>query len=99
VITDAKLTKAYGRLMPLAEAPWGALVVESVLDRLEVAGIRSGDKAVDDAVWGVWQDNQMDSESKLGHDAALLSGRAFALIWPDTNDDDKPRSRSTRPSR
>jgi hypothetical protein len=29
------------RLMPLAEAPWGALVVESVLDRLEVSGIRS----------------------------------------------------------
>jgi hypothetical protein len=27
--------------MPLAEAPWGALVVESVLDRLEVSGIRS----------------------------------------------------------
>lgn len=83
-IEHARVTKAYRMLMPLAEAPWGSLVVDSVTDRLEVAGIRSpdGQAAVDDAVWGVWQDNQMDAESKLAHSAALISGRAFALIQP-----------------
>lgn len=83
-IVRARVTKAYRMLMPMAEAPWGSLVVDSVTDRLEVAGIRSpnGQEAVDEAVWGVWQDNQMDAESKLAHSAALMSGRAFTLVQP-----------------
>lgn len=83
-VVTAKVTKAYRLLMPMAEAPWASLVVDSVLDRLEVNGITSPDKAASDAVWGVWQDNQMDAESKLAHSAALVSGRAFALVWPDS---------------
>lgn len=83
-IVQAKVTKAYRMLMPISEAPWGSLVVDSVTDRLEVSGIRSApdQTQVDEAVWGVWQDNQMDAESKLAHSAALMSGRAFALIQP-----------------
>ncbi len=83
-VERARVTKAYRMLMPMAEAPWGSLVVDSVEDRLEVAGIRSpeGKEAVDEAVWGAWQDNQLDAESKLAHNAALISGRAFALVQP-----------------
>lgn len=83
-VVSARVTKAYRMLMPMAEAPWGSLVVDSVQDRLEVSGIRSvaEEKAVDDAVWGVWQDNQMDSESKLAHSASLTSGRSFGLVQP-----------------
>lgn len=82
-IVRAKVTKAYRMLMPMASSNWGGLVVDSVQDRLEVAGIRADDDGVADAVWGVWQDNQMDSESKLAHDSALTDGRAFALVWPN----------------
>jgi hypothetical protein len=82
-IIRARVTKAYRMLMGMSEAPWGSLVVNSVQNRLEVTGINSGDKATDDALWGVWQDNGMDAESKLAHNAALVSGRAFALVWPD----------------
>lgn len=82
-IVRANVTKAYRMLMPMAEAPWGSLVVDSVQDRLQVTGIRDVDKAISDAVWGVWQDNQMDAESKLAHNSALVAGRAFALVWPD----------------
>lgn len=82
-VIRAKVTRAYRSLMPTAEAPWGSLVVDSVQDRLEVNGITDQNKAAADAVWGVWQDNQMDAESKLAHRSALLDGRAFALVWPD----------------
>jgi Phage portal protein, SPP1 Gp6-like len=82
-IVRAKVTKAYRMLMGMSEAPWGSLVVNSVQNRLEVTGINSGDKDVDSQLWGVWQDNGMDAESKLAHNAALVSGRAFALVWPD----------------
>lgn len=85
VISQAKMTKAYRMLMPAASAPWGALVTSSKLDRLEPSGIRDQDKDAAGAVWGIWQENNMDSESKLAHDAALLSGRAYALVWPDEN--------------
>lgn len=86
-VIKARLTKAYKILMSMASAPWGSLVIDSVQDRLQVTGIRSGDDAVDDRLWGVWQDNAMDAESKLAHRSALLSGRAYGLVWTDDNDE------------
>lgn len=83
-ITDAKLTNAYRQLMPMSSAAWGSLVVDSTQDRLEVAGVKDADDTVSEAAWGIWQDNQMDSESKLGHNAALLDGRVFALVWDES---------------
>lgn len=82
-VVKASMTNAYRLLMGMADAPWGSLVVDSVLDRLEVSGISTGDKDTDEVAWSMWQDNGFDSESKLAHRAALLDGRAFALVWPD----------------
>lgn len=84
-VKQAKITSAYQVLMPFASSNWSGLIVDSVLDRLALSGIRSEDSTAAEAVWGVWQDNQMDSESKLGHDAALTDGRCFALVWPDSD--------------
>lgn len=83
-VVRARVTKAYRMLMPMAEAPWGSLVVDSVQDRLEASGISSpkGDESSDAALWGVWQDNQMDAESKLANAEALTCGRAFGLVTP-----------------
>lgn len=76
-------TRAYRALIDVSDGPWGSLVVDSVQDRLEATGIRSGDQDVDDRIWGLWQDNYLDSESKLAHRSSLLDGRSFALIWPN----------------
>lgn len=85
-ITQARLTKSYNALMPMAGAPWASLAVDSVLDRLEVGGIRTGDKQADQDLWRmVWQANAMDSESKLGHQSVMTNGRAYATIWPDAD--------------
>ncbi len=80
-IVKAKVVKAYQTLMPVSEAPWASLVVDSTQDRLAVSGIESEDKRIDQIVWGCWQDNQMDAESKLGQGSALVDGRAFATVW------------------
>lgn len=82
-IEQARLTRAYRYLMPMAEAAWGSLVVDSVLDRLEVTGIRSDDSSTDDVLWSFWQDNCLDAESKLAHNSAFIDGRAYALVWPE----------------
>lgn len=90
-VSQARLTEVYRYLMPVAEAPWGSLVVDSKLDRLEIAGIRDvNNKDGAEKVWASgWQTNHMDSESKLAHGAALLDGRCYATVWanPDGTPD------------
>lgn len=86
-VTASKLTKAYRRLMPVAQAPWASLIVSSVLDRLEISGIQDENKDLATAVWAAWQANQMDSESKLANAAGLMAGRVFAGCWPDGPDE------------
>jgi hypothetical protein len=81
-VTEARVTQAYRRLIPISEAPWGSLVVDSVQDRLELSGLRSGNEEVDKRLGDVWQRNFMDSESKLAHRSALVGGRSFAIVWP-----------------
>lgn len=83
-VQSAKLTKAYDMLMPMSSAPWAALAVDSVQDRLEIGGIRTGDVSMDERLWReVWQPNALDSQSKLAHNGILTNGRAFATSWPD----------------
>lgn len=85
-VSQAKLTNAYRDLMSMSTSPWGKLIVNSKLDRLEVTGIDTGDKDADARVWREgWQANAMDLESKLAHRAALLDGRAHALVWADAD--------------
>jgi hypothetical protein len=85
-VIQAKLTKAYKLLMPMAGAPWASLVVDSTMDRLEIAGIRDPkSEQVATQLWDVWQANEMTAESKLGHNAALIDGRVFATVWPDAD--------------
>ncbi len=82
-VVGAKLTKAYSYLMPMSTGTWGKLVVASKLDRLEVNGITSPESDVSDAVWeDVWQENDLNMESKLAHRAALLDGRSHGTVWP-----------------
>lgn len=82
VVRSARMTNAYNTLMSMAETPWGKVIVNSKLDRLEVTGIQSEDESTDEAVWGWWQEEAMDLESKLAHSSSLLDGRSHALIWP-----------------
>lgn len=85
-VQRAKMTTAYQVLMGLSTTPWGSLVVDSALDRLEVSGFRTGDKDTDTKLWQAWQANRMDAESLLAHRSALRDGRAFALVWADENE-------------
>lgn len=85
-VESARLSKAYRLLMPMANAPWASLVVDSKQDRLEVGGIRTGHADSDRRIWReVWQANEMDAESKLGHQGVLTNGRIVATVWPDAN--------------
>lgn len=88
-VTEAKVTKAYRMLMHLAQTPYARLIVKAATSRMELGGIRTGDKALDKDLWVVWQASQMDAEFKRATDSVLTDGRAFAVVWPDA--DDVPR--------
>lgn len=84
-VVQSRMTRAYRYLMPMADAPWGSLIVDSVTAALEVTGINSPDKDVSAKVWEIWHANGLDAESKLAHNAAFLDGRVFTLTEPSTS--------------
>lgn len=68
---------------------WCAAGVDARTERLNVLGFRMpGQMEVDDDLQGIWQDNNMDAESVLVHEASLIYGRAFVIVG--VNDDRTP---------
>lgn len=70
---------------------WPQLVVDTVEERLDVEGFRLPDEdEADDDLWRVWQDNDLDEQSELGHVDALVMRRSYAAVGSNEDDDDTP---------
>jgi hypothetical protein len=84
---------------------WPALAVEPLEERLDVLGFRypeDGDPnpdtapedlasvAGDDNLQRVWQDNDLDEESQMGHLDALVMKRSYATVGVNEADADVP---------
>lgn len=79
-----------GRLTPLV-INWPEVIVDSVARRLRVVGFALGKGGEADAeMWRVWQANDMDEESSLGHVDALVHARAFLAVWGNDEDPKTP---------
>lgn len=76
---------------------WCGIVADAPHERLEVTGIRlKGDDNGDDDLWDSWRENDADAYSDLAMLDAIISKRAFALVW-GTEDGD-PRITWEHPS-
>ena len=65
---------------------WPATVVDTLDERLDVEGFRYASSSQgDDALWNIWQANNLDEESQLGHLDSLVYGCAY--VAAGTNDD------------
>lgn len=73
----------YKELLAQAVTNWPELIVSSVKQRLAVTGFRFADEGADSDVWDLWQRNALDARSGLVHEATLVNGRAFAIVWSD----------------
>lgn len=87
LVQEARVTRAYRTLMSMTDSDWPKLIVDSVEERLEVQGVRFGNKKADDEAWEMWQENGLDAESSVLHDSALTDGRAYAIVWSDESDE------------
>jgi hypothetical protein len=67
---------------------WPAMAADGIEERLDVEGFRfPGSDEADDALWAVWQDNDLDEESQLGHLDALVYGRSYLAVGSRDPDD------------
>lgn len=80
-----------GRLTSLV-INWPRVIVGAVEERLDVEGFRlAGQEAAIPDLWRIWQANDLDEWSQLGHVDAMVHGRCFALVWSDPQDLTTPR--------
>lgn len=78
------------RLRPLV-INWPRLVVDALEERLDVEGFRFSDDAeADSELWGIWQANDLDEESQLGHVDALALRRSFVIVGANEADPANP---------
>ena len=70
---------------------WPQLVVDALEERLDVEGFRLPNKeSSEDDLWRVWQANDLDEESQLGHIDALSMRRAYVAVGTNEDDADTP---------
>lgn len=88
---NRKMREAYRRLQKQARSNYAALVSETVLERLKVAGFRNGSTGTDTQdkeAWSWWQANHMDADSLLVHRAAVNLSRSYVIVG--RTEDGKP---------
>lgn len=80
----AKAREEFRRLLKMARANYMQLVVDAVVGRLQVMGIRmsAGEAAPDDRVWEIWQANRLDADSRLVFAESVKLGTSYMLIEP-----------------
>ena len=70
---------------------WPRVVVDSIDERLDVEGFRFSDATdADEDLWSIWQANDLDFESQLGHLDALIYGRSFVIVGAPDEPGDPP---------
>ena len=78
-----KFQEAFGNMLGTLSDNWSAIVVDSSVERLQIAGFRFGEtEEEDDAAWELWQHNYLDADSSLAHTEACTSGLSYLLVTP-----------------
>lgn len=70
---------------------WARLGADAYENRLDVEGFRfPGKPSGDDALWGVWQENDLDEQSQQAHLDSVALGRSYAIVGAGDAPDDAP---------
>ncbi|WP_394620939.1 phage portal protein [Lentzea sp. JNUCC 0626] len=70
---------------------WPRIVADSLEERIDAEGFRlPGKHERDENLWHVWQANNLDEESQLGHLDAIVFGRSYICIGTNEDDENTP---------
>ena len=86
-----KFRQVFGKRYGGLPANFMPLIVDAESERLIIQGFRFANRpAGDRQTWRIWQENQLDAESMIAHDLALIKGIAFAMVSPPMAGSDFP---------
>ena len=67
------------------------MIVDGAVPRLRIEGFRyAGDSSGDQALWDVWQANDMDEQSNQAHTDSLGLSRSYVIVGSGDSPDDHP---------
>lgn len=85
VYTAKRLEEIFRDLDARFVENWCAVVVDSALERIQLTGLQAGGSA--QAVLDqVWSENNLNLEADDAHQAALVCGESYLIVWPDGDD-------------
>jgi len=82
--------EAYAVFQKRARTNFASLVVDAMVDRIQVAGMRTGaegDEYGDALAWDWWQANELDADANVLHRSCFVMGEGFVIVGdldPDT---------------
>ena len=68
---------------------WCAVVVDAANDRIHLQGLSSENTQVADVLEEIWQDLDLGLEASDVHEAAIVIGEAYIIVWPDEEEEAK----------
>jgi hypothetical protein len=60
-------------------------VVDSVLNRLEIANVVAPDETANEIINDIWEQNDLEIDADEIHRKALVYGDCYAIVWPNEN--------------
>ena len=85
--TTERLREAFDQRDVKFRQNWCAVVVNSVLDRLELFGWSAGDERVSEMLAEVWTRTGLALESNEVHETALITGESYLIGWKEDGGD------------
>jgi len=61
---------------------WCAVVIDSANDRIDIAGVGAKEKETTDLLKETWDELELDLEASDIHEAALVIGESYMIVWP-----------------
>lgn len=80
--TNERLKEVFRNLDARFTENWCAVVVDAVADRINITGCQV-EGAAQTALDAVWDANDMSVVADDAHEAALICGEAFVVVWPN----------------
>lgn len=86
-----KFLEAFGGLFHAFADNWCPLVIGATTERLQVNGFRVGTEVdADDEAKRIWETNELDLQSSIGHGEALTTGAMNVVVWNRDDDEKTP---------
>lgn len=81
--TSEKLKDLFAGLTANFSENWCSVVVDACKDRINLKGLEAEDESAAATLEEFWDRNELELESDSVHEAALVAGESFVIVWPD----------------